>query len=84
MQRTQIYLYPEQHRALLNEAAQKGISLAELVRQIVTEHLERQGKSPTVPKEVFLRIVGMGTSGKKDISERHDYYLAEALLDDNG
>jgi len=31
VQRTQIYLYPEQHRALLKEAAQKGISLADAV-----------------------------------------------------
>ncbi|WP_366018261.1 CopG family transcriptional regulator [Thermanaeromonas sp.] len=54
VQRTQIYLHPEQHRALLKEAAQKGISLTELIRQIVTEHLERQGKPSTVPKEFFF------------------------------
>lgn len=84
MQRTQIYLYPEQHRALLNEAAKRGISLAELVRQIVEEHLNRQAKLPETPKEVFLRIVGIGASGRTDISERHDHYLAEALSNDNG
>ncbi|MGB9663274.1 MAG: CopG family transcriptional regulator [Moorellaceae bacterium] len=84
MQRTQIYLHPEQHQALLNEAAQKGVSLAELVRQIVEEHLERRVKPPGTPKEVYLRIVGIGASGKTDISERHDHYLAEALSNDNG
>lgn len=83
MQRTQIYLHPEQHRALLNEAAKKGVSLAELIRQIVAEHLKRQAKSPAAPKEVFLRIVGIGASGKTDISEQHDQYLAEALSGDN-
>ncbi|AEG16871.1 MAG: hypothetical protein PWP72_1369 [Thermoanaerobacter sp.] len=78
MQRTQIYLHPDQHRALLNEARRKGISLAELIRQIVSEHLERQGERKA-PKEAFQRIIGMGASGREDISERHDHYLAEAL-----
>ncbi|WP_027355856.1 ribbon-helix-helix domain-containing protein [Desulfofundulus thermocisternus] len=77
MHRTQIYLRPEQHRALLDEAAKKGISLAELIRQIVSEHLERQERK--APKEAFLRIIGMGASGRKDVSELHDYYLAEVL-----
>ncbi|SHJ27859.1 CopG family transcriptional regulator [Desulfofundulus thermosubterraneus] len=84
MQRTQIYLHPDQHRALLNEARRKGISLAELIRQIVSEHLERRG-GRKAPKEAFLRIIGMGASGRNDVSERHDYYLAEALdRDHNG
>ncbi|NHM26906.1 ribbon-helix-helix protein, CopG family [Desulfofundulus sp. TPOSR] len=78
MQRTQIYLHPDQHRALLNEARRKGISLAELIRQIVSEHLERRGERKA-PKEAFRRIIGMGASGREDVSERHDYYLAEAL-----
>ncbi|MGI9951334.1 CopG family transcriptional regulator [Moorellaceae bacterium AZ2] len=82
MQQTQIYLHPEQHRALLNEAAQKAVSLAELIRQIVQKHLERRVKLPEAPKEVFLRIVGIGASGKTDISERHDHYLWEALSND--
>ncbi|SHE83668.1 hypothetical protein SAMN02745218_00900 [Desulfofundulus australicus DSM 11792] len=77
MHRTQIYLRPEQHRALLDEAAKKGISLAELIRQIVSEHLERQERK--APKEAFLRIIGMGASGRKDVSEQHDYCLAEVL-----
>jgi len=85
MHRTQIYLPPEQHRALLNEAAQKGISLAELVRKIVAEHLKQQEEIPVkAKKSVFMRIVGLGASRKIDTSERHDYYLAEALVDDHG
>lgn len=84
MQRTQIYLRPEQHRALLEEAAEKGISLAELVRQIVEEHLQRRTKAPQPSKEVFFRIIGIGESGRADVSERHNDYLAEALSSDNG
>lgn len=82
MQRTQIYLYPEQHRALLEEAAKRGISLAELVRQIVADYLARPEKRRSAPKEAYLSIVGLGKSGKEDIAERHDLYLGEALGND--
>lgn len=77
--RTMVYLDSEELQALRMEAAKKGISLAELMRRLVRLYLEK-GKSafPTPPK-AYLRIVGLGSSGRKDISERHDRYLAEAL-----
>lgn len=84
LQRTQIYLHPEQHRALLREASKKGISLAKLIREIIAKHLEEQARPVTAAKETFLRIVGMGASDKTDVSARHDHYLAEALKSDNG
>jgi len=84
MQRTQIYLRPEQHRALLKEAAKKGVSLAGLVREIIAKHLKEQAGPVPPGKETFLRIVGMGASGKIDVSARHDQYLAEALRNDIG
>jgi hypothetical protein len=74
-----VYLEVTQLRALKTEAKARGISLAELFRQLVQGHLERrQEKSPVSP-EAFRRIVGLGSSGHKDISEQHDRYLAEAL-----
>lgn len=78
MRRTQVYLEPEQHSALLKEASEQGISLAELVRRIVLRHLEDKEKGE-VQREAYLGIVGIGSSGKSDISERHDRYLGEAL-----
>ncbi len=84
LQRTQIYLHPEQHRALLREASKKGISLAKLIREIIAKHLEEQARPVTAAKETFLRIVGMGASDKTDVSAQHDHYLAEALKSDNG
>ncbi len=83
MQRTQIYLRPEHHRALLEEAGRQGISLAELIRRIVEKHLEQRNITKEVSRETYLRIVGIGTSGKTDVSERHDDYLAEALDDEH-
>ena len=31
----------------------------------------------------YLAIVGLGQSGKTNISEKHDDYLAQALSDEN-
>jgi len=30
-----------------------------------------------------MGLVGLGQSGLSDVSERHDYYLAEALKNDH-
>jgi len=74
--RTQIYLEPEQHRLLKQEAAAKGISLAELLRQMAWEHLRVE---PT--HESFYSLVALGESGKSDVSEKHDAYIAEGIAD---
>jgi hypothetical protein len=77
--RTMVYLDATQLRALRTEAKARGISLAELFRQLVQGHLEgHQEKTPVSP-EAFRRIVGLGSSGHKDISEQHDTRFAEAL-----
>lgn len=73
LKRTQIYLEPEQHYRLKREANQKDISLSELIRQIVREHYK--GNQP----EENASIVGLGKSGKSDVSERHDRYLEEEI-----
>ena len=72
MQRTQIYLHPEQHRALVREASKKGISLARLIREIIAKHLKEQTTPVSASKETFFKIVGMGRSGKTDVSVHHD------------
>ncbi len=72
--RTQIYLEPEQHRLLKKEAEAKGISLAELLRQMAWEHLRSE---PT--HKDFLSVVALGRSGKTDVSQEHDRYIAEGM-----
>jgi predicted DNA-binding protein len=44
MKRTQIYLPKEIHEWLQKEAARKGTSMAELIRQIIEEKTERKPK----------------------------------------
>lgn len=74
LKRTQIYLEPEQHKLLKREAAAKGISLAELLRQLAKEHLHKEPQ-----REDFARIVGLGRSGVADVSEDHDRHIGEAV-----
>ena len=76
--RTQIYLDPEVHQRLKERAKEEGISLAELIRRMAKEYLRKEA-SP----EDFLAIIGLGQSGKTDISEKHDDYLTQALSDEN-
>jgi len=72
LKRTQIYLESEQHRLLKREAAEKGVSLAELVRQLASDHLHKEPH-----REDFARIVALGASGVADVSEDHDRYIGE-------
>lgn len=81
--RTMIYFEPDQLRALKARAHGAGISVAELVRRLVSEQLERRGPAPPTPPEVYRRIVSLGTSGLADVSERHDHYLGSALRRDH-
>jgi hypothetical protein len=78
-----VYLEREQHQALRAEAAREGISMAELLRRIVREHFNGRRGPQTVRRETYLKIVGLGASGRSDISARHDAYLAEALRRDH-
>ena len=77
--RTMVYLDTQELRALRAEAKAKGITLAEVLRRLVKEHLEQHQGAPPAPPKAYLRIVALGSSGQDDISEHHDRYLGEAL-----
>jgi hypothetical protein len=74
----QIYLDPEVHQDLKERARAEGISLSELIRRVAKDYLRKEA----APKD-YLAIVGLGQSGKADISEKHDEYLAQAVSDEN-
>ena len=81
-QRTQIYLDPSQHAALVLEARKRGLSLAGIIRSLVEDHFQRNRMgSPGAQerKQAALSLVGLGKSGHTDISERADRYLAAAI-----
>ena len=77
--RTMVYLEPEQLQSLRLEARNQSISLAELMRRLVRNHLTKDKRVSAAPKEAYLKIVGLGSSGKTDISEEHDHYLGKAI-----
>lgn len=77
--RTMIYLEKRELHALREEARSQRISLAELLRRVVRQHLDRRQAPPAPDASAYLKIVALGASGQKDIAERHDHYLGDAL-----
>jgi hypothetical protein len=79
MVRTQIQLTETQARTLKKVAMDKGTSVAEVIRRAVDNMVQR---SPKVSSEErikrALEIVGKFRSGRRDVSQKHDEYLAEA------
>ncbi len=77
--RTQVRLTEEQSLALRELAAQEHVSIAELIQWAVDYWLQMHGKISTEERRKrALATVGQFHSGKSDVSERHDEYLAEA------
>lgn len=79
MNRTQVYLTPKQHRALKKEAARQRVSMTEILRRILDQHLLGLRSQRRLSKEMVLSFVALGESGSKDISADHDKALDEAL-----
>ena len=76
--RTQIYLDPDDHRRLVDSARARGISLAELIREIVSRFTreETPGKAQS-----FDAIIGVADGEPTDIARRKDEYMNEVWDD---
>lgn len=83
MVRTQIQLTEPQARELKRMAAREGVSMAEVVRRAVDAKIREGAAEVPWEERVRLAMSAMGTfrSGLKDVSKRHDHYLAEAYDD---
>jgi hypothetical protein len=63
-QRTQIYLDPDEHRRLVAEARERGLSLAALLRDIVSEHVsERAAPYETRSFDPIVGVAGRDRPG---------------------
>lgn len=72
MVRTQVQFTDEQWHTLRRLSAERGLSMAELVRQSVAREISRaSGLEP------LLAAAGRFSSGRNDVSADHDRYLAE-------
>lgn len=79
MHRTQVLLTEEQIQRLKEEAAQRGVSMAEIIRGALEEHLAR-GRQRELRRRA-LEVVGRFASGRRDVSEEHDRELEEVYAD---
>jgi hypothetical protein len=69
----QIYIEPQQNRALDLLSKRKGVSKAHLIREGIVRLL----KDLPVEEDPAMGLIGLGVSGKGDLSENHDRYLAK-------
>jgi hypothetical protein len=77
--RTQVQLSDQQSRALKATAAARGVSIAEVIRQALDQHLGAQvGESR---RQRAIRAIGGYRSGRHDVSVRHDDHLADAFAE---
>jgi hypothetical protein len=69
----QIYLQPDQERILRALAERERVSVAELIRRSVDRYV-RELLPPD--EDPSLGLIGLGHSGRPDLSARHDELVA--------
>jgi len=80
MVRAQVQLTDEQIGALRRLSADSGQSIAEIVRLGVQLYLSSRHRPSRAERvERAIRAAGRFSSGLKDVSARHDAYLAGAF-----
>ncbi|MBW1982344.1 MAG: CopG family transcriptional regulator [Deltaproteobacteria bacterium] len=83
MIRTQIQIEEEQMQWLRTRASQKKISISQLIRESIAFFREHEERITSTKKERALAALGLFDSGLRDVSERHDDYLADLLMSEN-
>lgn len=67
----QIYIGHQQNNVLEVLSKRRGISKAEIIRESIEKFL----KDLPVDEDPAMGLIGLGRSGRGDISDRHDRYL---------
>ncbi len=86
-QPVQVYLDRQDSTILGNLVDQTGLSKAELLRRALRELAQRVltgKKKPGWSFDVLIGVLGDDPSYPPDFSERHDFYLAQALEERKG
>jgi hypothetical protein len=79
MVRTQVQLTEAQMRMLKRLATERGVSVAELIRQSVDLFVRSVGAvDDQEQRRRALATAGRFRSGRKDLAAEHDRHLAEA------
>ena len=69
----QIYIEPKQNDVLGVLSKKRGVSKAEIIRKSLEKYL----KELPIEEDTALGLIGLGSSGKRDLSEKHDRYLSK-------
>jgi hypothetical protein len=69
----QIYIEHQQDHALTALARDKGLSKAEVIRECLDKYL----REIPLKDDPAMGLIGLGNSGKKDLSNRHDDYFVQ-------
>lgn len=69
----QIYLEPGQDNLLEILSKKRGVSKAAIIRSGIEKIL----RELPIEEDPAIGIVGLGSSGKGDLSEKHDRYIAK-------
>lgn len=75
MVRIQIQLTDTQASRLKRVAAERGVSMAAVIRELLEQQLSGD---PDARRRRALDVVGRYASGLPDLAEQHDRYFAEA------
>lgn len=68
----QIYIEPGQDNLLEILSKKRGVSKAAIIRS----GLEKFLRELPVEEDPAIGLIGLGSSGKRDIAEKHDRYIA--------
>lgn len=71
----QVYIEPQQDYILENFAQKRGISKAEVIRKSLDHYL----REIPLEEDPGMGLIGLGSSGKKDLSRNHDQYIARYI-----
>jgi Arc/MetJ-type ribon-helix-helix transcriptional regulator len=78
MVRTQIQLTEDQAKSLKKLSTQMNISMSEIIRQGIDAYLRNYGMANQEERrQRAIKSAGQFHSGKTDLSEKHDEYLAD-------
>jgi hypothetical protein len=84
MKRTQVQLTEKQYELLKKISLKKNISMAEIVREAISIY---SSSSAIITRDTLIKdasgIIGKYSSGKKDVSIKHDDYLRKAFKGEN-
>lgn len=68
----QIYIEPGQANVLEVISKKRGVSKSEIIRESIEKYL----KELPIEEDPAMGLIGLGNSGKSDLSDKHDRYIA--------